>query len=1082
MKDPLDTPVTIIPRERFGTVHALGIPASSCVDRACTVHTSDWRAPPGSSANLHKVTAEPLGTLRAVLTRHFTTEALCMGYVVTRQGRPFDPAPRVAKDALPWLRAEGLDVVTTCFIADVDTPRHVPWTDAFREDFERLWETAPSLRTCGMYFSAKGYRLLQPLTEWLPVDLAEPRFHAWLRQLTAEGVWSTVLECKDWTHLMRVAHHRKGGTRRTSERVSFERMVAIDPPPPLLGSLPNPRRRSARPTQGGVVALPVFAADCPSDWTDLADQLGVAIRDTVTANWRRCYLALAGALLERGCDPSVLPAVIARAHRVDPAWEHLTPGRVEIARTTAVRWCAGQDLLASRVLREEFSGVAAILDRSPVAEVEARAEARVRRQLAAPFAPYIAQEEASRQLAEEIEHPHEGVTLIEGPPGLGKTQAILNRAVHLPVITDRAAPGSRMALATPHHDLARQIRGDLPERTRRLFGPLAHRQPDGRYTCIHREAAQGLADGGQSVEWEFCQGRNKAPCEHASSCEARDGTEGPSHANLVVGPHEKLGELGGSGAAGERGLLVIDEPEGVVATEVVTLDQFDTARRFLDAFVPRYARAIAPALAALDAWTRTIGPEDEALHALPDALRGALNAVSAEILAAAEIDPEAPAEELGTAILKSAQGAILSDAKSKAPPIQWLQMAVARRSPGRAAELGAASRVLDLLWRGVVSKPPFAVRVETRRGARVLLITGLDVRVVSALRRSGPVVLLGADVGLHREAVARVVGYEPRFVPLRVADGAPVARTIYATTNATRRRWCPRGAPDWSGGFLQSLRVALAWAAEDPTTRVLAIMTWAVFAAAIGHALAPDAREPRELWKVCGQSAGSIEEARQLLAPILGTWRGEILVGHYHHLRGLNYMRDADAGVTLGDPRPNVGQIEDQALYLGLDPFARADLLAAAEIEQAHGRLRTIHRTRPARLCHIGEIVNPSWVGHPVDVRTFQGGRPRTVAAMAPTELRAIRTATGMSLRVFAEKLGVSKSSVERWEGARPETRGSVIPAEVAVRARSFALTVPQTPSLNIELNRGLRDSDPLHGFAGQTLTGVCGTSPRRQK
>jgi DNA-binding transcriptional regulator YiaG len=1060
--DPLDTPLTVIPQEAYVTVYAPGVIVDGCSRRKCSAHTSDWREQRFSPANDHGATAEPVATLREVMTHRYNTPALCTGYVVMRDGVPLPRCPRVAKSSIAWLRTQGLEVMTTCFIADIDTPGHLPWTAETRAEFERLWASAPpSLRTVAMYTTGKGLRMFQPLREAIPAETAEPRLHAWYAQLVADGVWATILECKDWSHIMRVANHVKaGGKRFDSDWVSFERCVAIDAPAPLAGSLPRlaKKRRTAQPVEGAVVSVPVFAEECPAGWTIVADMVGAAIRDTVASDWRQCYLALSGALLDLGCEAAALPAVIARAHMVDPQWAQYLHNRTAIARTTAVRWLSGLECTGWHMLTERFPGVAEALDRA-LGE-NARIVARVRRRLVAPAPKHVPSAEAFETLGREIRDAY-GVTLIAGPPGLGKTQGIIEHARRLPVIGNRARPGERVGLGTPHHDLAMQIRRDLPERSVRLYGPLAHRQADGSYTCIHRDAAAPMAEGGQSVEWEFCKGRGKSPCERFQACEARLGAEGPANANLYVGPHEKLGEL--DAAAGPAGVLVIDEPEGVVTTESLTLDQFDTARRFLDAFVPRYTHAIAPALAALTAWARTAQADAAALRPLPEAIAAGAAAVSAEMLGNAGIDPEMPADMVAEAILETARGAILADAKSKAPPIQWVQMQIARKSPGRAAELGAASRVLDLLWRGLVARPVHAARIDARGDSRTVTLTGLDEMLARAVRRNGPVVMLGADVALHLAAVEKLMGCAPRFVDLRVADGVPVARTIYATSGATRKRWCPRaGAPDWSGGFLQALRAALAWAAEDPSTKVLAVMTWAVFAAAIGHTLDPDARGPRELWKACGQAASDLDEARARLAPILATWSGTILVGHYHHLRGLNYMRDADAGVTLGDPRPNVGQVEDQALYLDLEAFGRADAIAGAELEQAHGRLRTIHRTKPARLCHVGEIINPAWRGLTVDVREMPGGRPKNTAAMTASELSAIRAGLRLSLRAFADRLEVTKSTVERWE--KGEGRGTAIPMEVALRARSLVSSVPQTPALNITLRGGFAGQSPPTG------------------
>ena len=58
MSDPLHTLLSWVPTQRVMTLHSPGVPSAGCARNGCTVHTSDWRARPGTAANHHGVRAE----------------------------------------------------------------------------------------------------------------------------------------------------------------------------------------------------------------------------------------------------------------------------------------------------------------------------------------------------------------------------------------------------------------------------------------------------------------------------------------------------------------------------------------------------------------------------------------------------------------------------------------------------------------------------------------------------------------------------------------------------------------------------------------------------------------------------------------------------------------------------------------------------------------------------------------------------------------------------------------------------------------------------------------------------------------
>jgi DNA-binding transcriptional regulator YiaG len=1051
--------VYISDHSRFPAVWPPGV----CPRKKCSViHTSDWRVT-DRFANGHRIEAtQTQCPLEEALRRVYRTEAHVSAYAVRDStGVLLATQPRVAKAALPWLRAQGYDVVLTCFLADLDTPGHLAWTPETRATWVRRWAEAPALQTCGMYWSPKGVRLLQPLKHPLAVDLAEPLVRVWLGHLVREGLWPSVLEVKDWTRLMRAPHHQRPTGPVRSEGIDLSRMRVIDP---SGWALPAPTARRSRPravppaTAAEPGYLPVEVPDdvpLPPEWERVAVAVGTAIRDTVRADWRSCVLALSGALIERGCPPPLLPAVIGHAHDQDPGWAQYRADRTGIARTTRAKAAQGLPVRGYGALRGSFPGVADALDGATISP----AEARVRRQIALPAPVQVPLADALATIRAVIATAPPGVTLLAAPPGTGKTRAVVDLAGTRPPIEKRAAPGSRIGILAPTHKLALQIGGKLP-RVLRLFSPPSYLDSTGAPVCVYVDSAKPLASGGQSVARELCEGRGRAPCDRAATCAARPGQEGDPKATLVTGVHGLVPQV--REILGPSGLLVFDEPPDMIASERVTLDDLDTARRCLGAFVARYAQVMAVALAAFDAWVRALGMLDAPdLLLLPDVVRAGLRAVPPELLADAGLDPELPADDVPDAVLLAVAESIDPTARRASPPLRWSEVSQARGNPARAAEIGTASRVLNLLRRGLVARAPWAARLDERGGERAVTLVGPSEALLCALAHEGPVVILDADAALHAPAIARVLGYAPRLVEIAVADGAKIDRTVLVSAGATRSHWLPRGVPDWSA-ILPALRATIAWMRPYGTVGLIAPQ---ILEVAIAHTLDPDAAVPRAQWKALRQSASALDRARAQLAPVLAGYDGTILTAHYGGLEGLDIMSRCDATVTVMDPRPNLGIERDKAAYLGLDPDGRLDALAAAELRQAHGRLRTIHRTRPGAQLHVGTVVPAGWAGLDVTVRSLPAGRPPTTASMTAEAFREARTRTGLGVRDLASALHVTHPTVLRYESGE-----RAVPADVARAVRSLAETGTETPITEDSLQGFRYQSSPVTPAQGVSV------------
>lgn len=932
--------------------------------------------------------------LERALRHHHGTDAHLVAYHVPGQAR----MQRLRVDGP---RPEGL--VMESLWVDIDTVGHAPWS-SHTAALDALDAALAIAGTAGGYVSRAGLRLVQPLDRRLDVDEGEAALRGWMHQLDARGIASVPgttgidWRCARWVWLYRLPHVMRDRARYVSPRVDLGRMVAIEPP---AGGLV--RRRQA----GGPLPEVAWSADIPQSVAELADALGAA--------WPRgrgdrhaAAMALSGSLLRRGVRPEHLPAVV--AHVVALSGDEEPADRVQAARDTARRYLARRPVLGLRALRDLAPGVAEVI--APLA-LEPLAPPPL--DAGAPRAA-----DAAAALLDSLRQRRPGVRLVAAACGVGKTHAVRMLAAErasMPHATPgphvRPPPGSRTAVSVPTHDLARQIVADLRSAgvdSARVYGPLSVRDPaSGELACRFAGSAQALAAGGQSVRRELCEGRGR-PCQHRETCPARDGVDGDLGARVIVGPHALVAEL--AEAAGATGLLVIDEPPALTQHVVISADDIGEAMAHLDRFEPCYAAGMRPALSLVRHWVE-LGPVGES-HALARCRE--LGEPAAELL------DEAEAVLAERDVLRLVE----TCTDEPAPPLDAGTGWRCRIDPLLARHVGEASRVLGVLRRALLAPATTSARIEERGGRRVLALTTLDERLVGALRRDGETVVAAADVALHAPLYARLLGYEPPIERYSAADGAPMQRAI-VETRATRSAWGTSGGVDVEA-VLPALTRALGLVPRlvDGVPVRLCLVTYpgleAALRLAMGLAPAPGA------WR---GSKARLEAAAAALRPLLEG--RDVEVGHYGALRGLDHWRERDAVVTLGDPWPAVDAVERElglvAGIVGDEARAtRAAALAAAELEQAHGRLRAPYRTRPGLCVHVGRIVPAGW---PADVRRLDVSPD--VGEVSLADVQAAIDGCG-GARAASRLLGVADRSVRRWASgeARP-------PPEIVAWVRSRA-------------------------------------------
>jgi hypothetical protein len=933
--------------------------------------------------------------MRKAIERVYKTDAHFVTYVVEGATRQ----PRLNKPGLPYFDRP---VLTTTFVCDIDNPGHAEWNDALRAQAAYEWDTTPELATCGIYHTLHGRHIVQPLANPIPVTKAEPYIRRWLLSLESAGLevdWT----CRDWTRHFRLAHvvRRKTGPFR-SPFVDLSRMRPLVLEPIAEVQAPEPKEHSPRALRTGSELA--WAPDLPAQWQDRAVAIAKAVRESVTDRWHEMYLALGGALLGRGLPPERLPAMVDWI--ATAAGSEKPAGHARGARDTARRYADRLEVTGYPSLRRQWQAVAEALDQAAPTRAEARLRAQVSAASRVPVAPLA---DSLAAMTAAIRGAPDGLTVISAECGLGKTNAAMtvaaDRAAKPYASPDakglRAPSQSKTAISVDKNALAVQVAGDLRARgtaVRRIFGPLSVVREDGTPECRLAAVAAPLVEGGQPMQWVLCK-----DCEHRDVCAAKDGVEGPDDARVTVGPHALLGEL--DSTAGSSGLLVIDEPPAALETVTFGRHDFADARDRLGSFEGKYALAMRPVVEAFDRWIDLADADapTEPVTALREALPGADVA----------------------ALVDGAKGAIPEERRSRAPPIQRADIYVAKGSENYAKRLGNASRVLGALHRAVTTGDRVAVRVEKRGEAHALVLTMPRTDLTRALKRQGSVVVTDANAELHLPVFEKIVGYPPRFHRFAAADGAPITRTLLRCRAATRKGWFVGGRLSLDA-VVPALRAAIDWAREDGSRRRLGLITMRLLRVHLEAAWRPDDEPPEELTKA------EVQQAREKLGSILRRWDGEMLFGHYGAVRGLNTMADVDALVTLGDPWPNVGDARNDAAFLGLGPTweQRLEAMCRAELEQAHGRIRAVHRTRPGRALHVGTVL-PSgygWTAGAVDLRSMQ----TVSAAMDASEVeKHVHTLGGM--RAAARALHCSPATVIRYcRGQR------AVPLEVATKLRSL--------------------------------------------
>lgn len=921
--------------------------------RGLRLPDGDWRDPANPAGIAAEFQVVDLGN---ALAATYQTDAHLQSCILSRDGAPLTRQPRLTKPTLGWLESEGYAVNAGLLIADLDNPEHAAWQSEAHALIE-AHRVAELLGTVGVYATAHGLRALQPLTANLTPDETEAATRAWYLTLESRGLtpdWS----CVDWTRHYRLPNVRRAGLAYATPALLLDGMRAAPPPAGIAKSARSKHEPAFIGPIRDVDESPLARAFERAGWARA--RIG-RDRRAVVCPWQSEHTS--------GAEGDSGTIIFGASVNKPRGWFHCSHGHC-----------------ARRSQRD-------VIDRLPP---DARALVWSSGAATPEPAPVESLEEVTARLTQTVRGAPDGLSLIRAQCGLGKT-----RAVRI-VAADRAAgalPRSHdtsTAISVPTNALAIQITNDLRAAgasVRRVFGPLSVEGPDGRPVCRFADVGKALVEGGQSVRAQLCEGRGHA-CAYRDDCPAVDGSDGPDDARITVGSHGLLGAL--DGAAGTTGLLAIDEPPPLLESVVLTAGNLDATIEALPLFAARYAAALAPVVVAVRAWL-DFGALDE-----PGALARALELGMVPELVTAALDATGAVDVPGAVAAAQSE-----DHRGTAPPVLATWIHDARFQLALANRIGKASAILSTIERAITKPDSASAVVELTRAeqpTRRIAVTLVNEPLEAAVRRPGKCIVLAADADLHAPVLHHAVGYAPPLTSFAAPDGAPVQRTLIRSNRANHATWLPGGKLD--GAVLaRALRAAVAWVNESAWRGPVALVTYLAAEPAIAAALA---------LPCAGKWGGTADELAAIVAaiqPELARCPCPLELGHYGGLRGLDHWRGLDTLITLGDPWPDLGAMarEIQFLDLAADRDARAEAHARAELEQAHGRLRLIHRTRPARLLHVGSVVPGGWpTGH--EVRVSDSGHPGD----HETDVRPMVELLGGVVRA-ARTLGVARQTVSDW-------------------------------------------------------------------
>lgn len=332
------------------------------------------------------------------------------------------------------------------------------------------------------------------------------------------------------------------------------------------------------------------------------------------------------------------------------------------------------------------------------------------------------------------------------------------------------------------------------------------------------------------------------------------------------------------------------------------------------------------------------------------------------------------------------------EGKRMRPPPKLNVHMTKHMKPAQAEEIGKISKTLDTLVRMKLERSKVELDGDS---IRIVLMNEMFFDVLKSGQR---VVVTDANADLLMPFLTAIIGEgNVKFNDLSVIkDSQPMERLLLKVSGANKRTWMWKKEVKFDSGLPNAFQWIWQWHREG---NKIGIITFKAIADLIRN---KDPRIPEEIF---------------LMNPV---------IHHYYGSRGLNDMQDADELVTIGDPYVNIDTVRDRMHFLDIKlekaQFERD--LCRAELEQSHGRLRAVRRTKPGRAMHIGAVLPQGYGWDKAIIRRA----PRLGGSiMTPEEMKHILESKELNTRSFSELTDINIRTVQRYLDGT-----STIPHEIA--------------------------------------------------